>query len=577
MLRPCCPLLVLALYSTAEAAAFTAADADRLLAAEWQRRGIRPARPADDATFLRRAYLDLTGTLPPPEEVTAFLANTQSPTAKKRALLIEKLLASPRYAEHFTDYWEAVLFGRARRGGDIDREAFRAWFRARLADNLGWDKLVYELITATGVNSVGGKRDPKESPPPVPDFPSGPNGAVNFLLRFAGQPQDLAGVVAREFLGIQIQCAQCHNHPTEKWRQEDFRSFAACFVRTRVRTIDTGKVVGIRRMEVLDTPRPVGGAELADIVKARPRALDGTDLSDSDNPRRAVAAWMTAAKNPWFARELVNRYWAYLVGRGFAEPVDDLRPANPLTMPALLDALAQEFVRAGYDLRHLIRLICATRAYQLSAGPALDRDAEHRLWSRYRLRPLSALELFDALVAATGFGRTLEAALPGSEELSRLRDRLRQSVAFVFDVDEEADGPQQQGTVQQALWLLNGSLVASAVMALPGSALEEVLKKGDDRERVTTLFLRTLSRPPTRAELDHFVAFVNAPRELVPDPVAPLKGQRQRPPPARRPVAPDPLRGLQGRLRPREQGPRQQAYEDLLWALVNSSEFVFRH
>lgn len=551
----------------------TAQELDRAIAAEWRRRGIVPAQPVDDAGFIRRAYLDLTGVIPPPEAVVAFVAD---PAPNRRQRLIDQLLRQDRYAEHFTNYWEGVLFprGRKRRSGDIDRHAFRAWFRERLAAGLGWDRLVYELLTAEGINSVGGPRDPATGAAMGADTPApgAVNGAVNFLLPFERNPQDLGGVVARELLGVQIQCAQCHDHPTERWKQEHFRRFVAALARLRVRRIDTGPVRGVRRIEVSDGPKPIAAGpdepELRAIAQAKPMALDGTDLS-GPNPRQALAAWITSPQNPWFARVLVNRYWAYLIGRGFCEPVDDLRPSNPVTMPSLLDRLARDFAAHGFDLRRLIRLITATRVYQLSAGPCRDPDPEHRLWPRYRLRPLGPNELLDSIVAATGFDQALQQATARGDELERVRQRLRESFSFLFEVDEEVAPPGYLGTVQQALYLLNGSLVHHATRAAPGSALVTVLQgPGDDQARIRALYLRTLSRPPDPTELASWLAFLSAPRELV-----------HEPPPGRHrpPQGPDPLRSVAARLRPPPPTPRQQAFEDMMWVLINSSEFVFRH
>lgn len=590
-------LLALALPCSRAAGAGSGDEAvraiDQRLERAWRRAGITPARPADDAAFLRRAYLDLLGTIPAPEEVTAFLAD-RAPDRRRR--LIDRLLSSPRHALRFTDYWEAVLFARGRRSA-LDREAFRAWLGERLGQNAGWDRIVRELLTASGTNSarVPAPKDgdgAQQQAAPVAEQPPPPpvHGAVNFLLQYEGAPHDLSGIVAREFLGVRIQCAQCHNHPTERWKQADFRSFAAAFSRLRATRLDPGPVKGPRRVVLSDAPRPVrgpAGSEQALIAAAHPTALDGTDLSPraGGDPRAALAAWLTSPRNPWFARELVNRYWAYFMGRGFFEPLDDQRPGNPPVLPDLLDLLARDFIAHGFDLRRLVRQICLSRPYALSAGASTngrdrDRDLARRLWSRHRLRPLGPVELLDSIVAATSFDRALARAAPDADRLAQIRVLLQRSVAFAFDVDEEISPPDFTGTVQQELMLMNGSLINLSAAAVPGGLIDE-LSARPDGEVIEALFLRVLSRRPAPQEVARLSAFLAAPRELIPD----REGKRgpARVPPGevlsgtRRPVAPDPLRGLSGRLRSRQPTPRTQALEDLLWALLNSSEFTFRH
>ncbi len=543
------------------------AGIDNQIAAAWRRHNLSPSHPADDATFLRRATLDLTGIIPTLDAVRAFLADR---SRDKRARLVDSLLESPRYAQHFTDYWEAILFGRSTRRQEIDRDSFREWFAGRLGQNQGWDKLVFDLVTAKGVNSRG-----RPDQPPLPDeVASTINPPVNFLLLYDRNPQDLGGSVSRELLGVQIQCAQCHNHPTEGWTQDDFRRFVASFARLRNKPLDDGKVMGIRRIEVSDAPKPQGGGkgdpEREAISKARPAALDGTELNQND-PRRALGTWMVSPKNPWFARELVNRYFAYFIGRGFSEPIDDLRPSNPVVMPRLLDALAGDFASHGFDIKRLLRQLCKTQVYQLSSGPSRGKDLENKLWARHPLRPMAPLELLDSVVAATDLQAALAKVAPTSDRLGQIRAQLEKTVSFVFDLDEELAPMGFEGTVQQMLLLMNGSLINTGAGAIPDAALAALLKQpGGDREKIEVLYLRTLSRRPTPEELDHFDAFLISPREL-------SKGQGKPPTGGGGGLLPDPLRGLYGKLKPQNQTPRQQAYEDLFWALLNSSEFIFRH
>jgi hypothetical protein len=555
--------LLVALAPRAGGAAPSAADTraalDRTLEAAWRKAHVRPAPPVDDARFLRRIYLDLWGAVPPPAAVIAFAADR---TPDKRARAVDALLDSPRYADHFTDYWDKVLLGRQLQGQLVDRAVFRRWLHEQLEKNAGWDRWAQALIASTGQNSAGGPKSPKAAAP-VDD--SVLNGAVNWILKYAQNPQDLTGKYARVFLGVHIQCAQCHDHPSEKWTQEDFRRLAACFARSGPQQIDTGKVMGIRRVRLLDAEKPVVGgppsSELRAIATAVPRALDGTDFASAGSRRVALADW--TVHNRGFSRALVNRYWAYFLGRGFVEPIDDFRRSNPTTLPAALDRLADDFAANEYDLKYLIRVICTTRAYQLSAG---GRD--NRLWADYRLRPLGPEELLEAVAAATDLEAILRRV--GGGGLDALPGQLRNLVTFLFDVDEELDPDEFAGTIPQALMLINGTLINYGVSARPGSALAEVLAMPvGDEQKIEALYVRALSRRPTAAELKRWTAFVSAPRERVLD-VAPspapstAKGN-------------DPLARIAARMKPYPAGPREQAYEDMFWALLNSSEFMFRH
>jgi hypothetical protein len=560
----------------------TAADLDVRIAAIWQQANVTPTSPADDATWLRRAWLDIAGTIPPAAMVRRFLADA---SADKRLRATEDLLASPAWADHWAAYWDDALMGRNARGKDVDRDAFRAWLRGEFAANTPWNRIAEDLLTATGINSD--------------------RGAVNWTLKYQESPQDLAGAASRTFLGVQIQCAQCHDHKTEKWTQKDFQRFAAVFVRTRVAPVDDvgdvadamappskrpGQHARIKRVELRDLARPAPRfakmGDLADVLGAEPTALDGTKLGGGDGVRGALARWMTAPDNPWFSRAFVNRLWGHFLGRGFVDPVDDLRPSNAPAAPELFDALATDFVESGYDVKHLVRIIVGSTAYARSAAPidpaTRSADPDQKLWERFRVVPLGPDELLDALIAATD----LEAVVRGAPklDLDQVRAKVRQRYSFLFDVDEDVDQSDYEGTVSQALTLLNGSVVQAGASILPGSALAGVLAMpGDDGARIDELYVRCLSRPATRDEVQTWLRFLDS----APDaPAAPSAGD---PPlhdagtkaPAAVPTEPkqqpDPLRGLDRRAGRQRTSARVRAWEDLAWALLNSSEFVFNH
>lgn len=554
---------------------------DAELREAWKKEGLVAAPRADDATFVRRAYLDIVGTIPSPEATSAFLASSD---ADKRKKLVDALLASPGYAEHWMNYWDDVLMGREVKGPVVDRMAFRYWLRARFEANAPWDRMVRDLVSATGQNSIGGARVkfPQAMAMTVPlgsDVPKKGdedaadleqiNGAVNWTLRFEQTPQDLAGNASRIFLGVQIQCAQCHDHKTEKWTQADFRRFASAFLHAKVDPVDKKEKGVVRRVELVDLPRVAPrfakNAEVAPIAQAKATALDGTDLEKGEGTRKALAAWMTSRDNPWFARAFVNRMWGHFLGRGFYDPVDDIRAVNTPSMPQLLDRIAADFVAHDHDVAHLIRTICATEAYQLAASASAKTDPENTLWARFHLVPLGPEELLNALLRATDLESAAKKA--GIKDLDQLRLQLVRQYAFLFDVDETDDVPDYSGTVTQALSLLNGQLLGQGARAIPGSALDDVLAKpGDDASKVDALVLRILSRKATDAERTKWVNYVQI-AEKTPRPTIP--------PPKRGGPGAGPL-GRLGNKVPAIDA-RRAAYEDVAWALLNSSEFVFNH
>lgn len=517
---------------------FGAESIDAALRATWKEKRIVPAPAVDDAAFLRRVTIDVAGTVPRAETVERFLAD---PSPDKRKRVVDELLASKEYAEHWATYWDDVLMGGRGKKNLVDEDAFRGWLAARFAENAPWDRVVRDLVAATGDN---------ENEP-----------AVNFTLRFVDSPQDLAGNASRIFLGAQIQCAQCHDHKTESWKQDDFRKFASAFLHAKVEPLEPKEKGMTRRVQLVDAnrvaPRFAKMADLAPIAKARPTALDGTDLDRGDGTRKALAAWMTSAKNPWFARAIVNRMWGHYMGRGFFDPVDDMRASNAPELPALLDRIADEFAAHGFDLAWLTRVLCATEAYSLAPAAAAEADPENKLWSRFHLTPLGSEELMNAIFRVTDVERAAEKS--GVKNLDQLRANVARQYVFLFDVDEEDDTPDYAGNVSQALALLNGALVAQGSRALPASALAEAASgDGTDAQKIERIVLRVLGRKPTPAELERWTAYVAAP-------------------PAPSATAKKPLGGPFDRLANKKSDPKLAAYEDLFWAMLNSSEFVFNH
>jgi hypothetical protein len=506
------------------------AGLDALLADEWAARSLEPSPIADDGAWLRRASVDLLGRIPTEEEARAFLADGGD---DKRVRAADRMLSSPEHARRLARWWEDVLLGPEVRSRKVDRGALRRWLEARFLAGDGWDAIVSALVTASGTSSAGGNAREKimasDEDRAGAERAGDVNGAVNWMVRWAKTPTDLAGTASRAFLGVQIQCAQCHDHKTEAWKQTDFQSFAASFARVRIQPSERGAVFDV---EDIDRPnrRLLKSEVFAPMALATPRALDGTDLSADGSPRARLAAWMVSRDNPWTSRAFVNRVWARLLGMGFVDPVDDLRPSSPPVAPRLLDALAEGFEASGWNVRALERAIVLSRAYAVGAAP-IEGDVQDVRWSRFALalRALDEDALVDSLATAVDLERRLGSLR--EERAAKVRASLRRSIGVAFDEDAESNPTRFDGTIQQALLLMNAEVVAAGTERGRRSALDDVLARagGDLGAAVDALFLRTLSRLPAPDEKERAVAAARA---------------------------------------------DETALEDLFWALLNASEFA---
>ncbi len=514
-----------------------------------------PASPiADDATFLRRVFLDLTGTLPTPEEVRAFLAESQAertngrveewtsggagkraqvrkeqgapgtptlasasstrplvhssaPSTPARDRLVERLLDR----SEFVDYWTlklADLLGiHSGRIGASGARAYHAWLRDQVARNTPFDRLARALLTAQG--SVA------------------EDGAAGFYLG-SRDPRDTAEFVSRAFLGTRLQCARCHNHPLDQWTQNDYYGFAAFFTQLR----SDGSRVSVAERSELDHPRT------GRPVPPRLLGVSSVPAADDDRAVRRVrlSAWLTSPGNRLFAETAVNRVWKDLLGRGLVEPVDDLRASNPAANPRLLRALAATFIREGYDLKRLIRTIATSRTYQLASRSNATNGADDRFNSHARARPVVGPVLADAIAQATGVAFDYAGYPPGTRAIQLLDPQVPSYTLDVFGRCRR-DGPCESSR--------GGGGLAQALHVINDPALNERIRQGEvarlleggrpDRQTVETLYLRTLSRPPDDSERRHWDNLL-----------------RQ---------APD----------------RREVVEDQLWALLNCREFAFNH
>jgi len=530
---------------------------DKFVARKWKSLGLLPSGLCDDATFLRRVYFDVIGTPPPPEEVKAFLKD-RSPD--KRARLIDRVLDRSEYADYWTLKWGDLLRSERTRLGPKGMWSLTNWIRAQFRDNRPADQFVRDLITAQGSTFT--------------------NGPANYY-RVASDPPNLAETTSQVFLGIRLQCAKCHHHPYEKWSQADYYQLAAFFARIGLKgsqefgIFGNEQVVHIRKDGEVYHPKtggvmkptPLGGYPAA--MRARgPQTADLTDPDpDANGDRRALLADWITKDNILFARNIVNRYWGYLMGRGLVEPIDDQRVTNPPTNPELLDALAKDFMAHNYDLKHLIRTICNSRAYQLSSDAAKDNRNDTTFYTHYLIRRLPAEVLLDAINIATGTKEKFPELplgyraiqLPDPQIASRFLDLFGRAPRVIACECERAAEPN----MTQALHLLMGDLINRKIQDGSGLLAKLVAAQKSNQEIIETLYLTALGRPPRH---DEAAKAQKAIADLC-DRLAVLP--------------PKPLWGLPRIRLPRTQEARDRdrkmVLEDILWALLNSKEFVFNH
>jgi Protein of unknown function (DUF1549)/Protein of unknown function (DUF1553) len=488
---------------------------DPLVWDKLQTMGITPSEPAPDHTFLRRAYLDVIGRVPTPDEARAFLADT---SATKRDELVDALLARPEYADYWANKWADLLRPNPYRVGIKPTMAFDAWIRQAFRENKPYDQFVRELVTAQGSTWR--------------------NGAAT-LFRDRRTPDEITPVVSQLFLGIRLECAKCHHHPFEVWSQDDFYSLAAYFARVThkgegisspisggeeiVYVADSGSVTHPITQKTLE-PRPLFG-------QARP-------IEAGEDPRQALADWLTSSDNDSFAKVAVNRVWAELIGRGLVDPVDDLRATNPPSNPALLAALADEFRKQGFDLKKLIRAIMTSHVYALSSIPNERNVSDTRNYSRHLRSRLRAEVLLDAVCDVTGIDEAFSAMPQGSRSIEIWTHRVGSQFLDAFGrPDANQDPPYERlpdSTIVQALHLMNSPELSKKFSSDDGRAAKLAATDKPPQEVVDEAYLLVYSRFPTGEERQA----VTAAYEANPN--------------------------------------RRQATEDLMWALVNSPEFIFK-
>ncbi|MDB5312012.1 MAG: hypothetical protein JWO38_6214 [Gemmataceae bacterium] len=504
---------------SADAAAL-AARIDQLLAEAWAAKRITPAEPAADTEFLRRVYLDLAGRIPTVAETRAFLADQRT---DKRRHLVAGLLHRPTYARHLTTVWRHLLLPEADTNPQIQFVGigFESWLRGQFDKNAPYDQLVRDLLTTPVDQQTamrGFNRGATDAPTPIA-----------YYLAKEGKPENLASASARVFLGLRLECAQCHDHPFATWTRDQFWGLAAFYA--GIRTQERGEGFFVPDKEVLDR-RELSIPGTDRVVQAT--FPDGTDpeWKFKVGPRQTLAEWLTGKENPYFARAAVNRVWAQLFGIGLVEPVDEMAGGQDTVVhhAQLLDELARVFVAHKFDLKYLLEAIASTRAYQLSSrgrGPA-------PLFSRHPLRGLTGEQLYDSLAAATG-----QSDAVADDQFFRFNGGPRQE--FLTKFGQQTSRPTEYETsIIQALTLMNGGFVGQATSPGRSELLTAVLEAPflTDRGRVETIYLATLSRRPTEKEMERAVAFLD---------------------------------------KTGTGDDAKKAVADVFWALLNSAEFVFNH
>jgi len=493
---------------------------DRLIDAKLQRLKLQPSPIVDDAGFLRRVSVDLTGQLPDPNEVRAFLADP-APSQAKRSRVIDKLIGSPAFIDHWTLKWGDLLQANRKYLGEKGVYEFDDWIRESIAANKPYDKMVRELLSASGSSYE--------------------NPAANFF-RVTRDPKPTMEKTTQVFLGVRMVCAQCHDHPFEKWTQNQYYEMAAFYSAVGILPgYEVGEEIVFNQRADFEMKHPKDGR----VMKPNfivPASYGSSDPIPADGRRRlALAEWVTARDNPFFAKSTANRVWSYFFGRGIIDPVDDIRASNPPSNPAVLDALTKDFIDHGFDLRYLMRVIANSRTYQASLATNEWNAKDVENFSHAVPRRLSAEELMDALTLATGV-RPVFAEVPPETRAEQLPDPHvgqdgfldlfgRPSRESSCECDRRSDL-----SLPQALNLVNGQTISDAVADGNGRVAKAILSGKADRDLIEEMYLASLSRFPTPSEFENGLKYLNS--------------------------------GSRGRA--------AQA-QDLLWALVNSKAFLYNY
>jgi hypothetical protein len=498
---------------------------DDLVFAKLKTIGMPPSDIADDGTFIRRVTLDITGRLPTAPEMKDFMASKDT---NKREALIDHLLDSPEYADYFASKWSALLRNQRTqptyaRGSYL----FHSWIRDSIAENKPFDQFVREVVAAAG--------DLDQNPP------------VAWYRQVKDMKQQMEDV-AQLFLGTRMQCAQCHHHPFEKWSQQDYYGFAAFFSNvSRKPSSFVGEEMIYHKRGIAQT------TNIRSKAAVMPTSLGGETLKlkPEQDPRFALADWMSAKDNPFFAHTLVNRYWKHFFNRGLVEPEDDMRETNPPVNPELLSALAANFVKSGYDMKQLIRTIVTSATYQLSAVPNAHNAKDRQNFSRYYPKRLNAEVLYDAVNTLLDVETTFAGQAPGTRAVALPDNSYNQTTYFlsVFGRPDSSSACEcersQEASLAQSLHLLNASEIQTQLSRGNGRADRLTKDTRPDDDKITDLYHIALSREPNADEVQFARAHLD--------------------------------KKTAGKSSDEAYKGKKEAYEDILWALLNTKEFLFNH
>lgn len=495
-------------------------DIDKLVFAKLKQMSINPSDVCTHDEFVRRAYLDCVGRMPTPDEVKAFLADKDP---KKREKLLDKLVDLPEFADFWALKWADVLRSNRKTIQVKGSYGFQAWLREHFRRNTPIDEVVRELITASG-NTYA-------------------NPPANYY-RIAKDPQSLAETTAQLFLGVRMQCAKCHNHPFERWTQDDYYGMAAWFARVKTRP------------EAVIGKKPAGNAAAAEVVflarngevtqprtqqtmKPRFLSVGDADVKPTEDRRAVFAEWLTKPENPFFAKSVANRVWFHLMGKGIVDPVDDFRDSNPSCNDELLDWLAKDFASHKYDLKYLVKTIMKSRTYQLSAMPTDTNRDDNKYFSHAVTKLLTAEQLLDAICDLTAVPEKF-AGLPAGTRAIQLPDgEVNHPFLKTFgqparelacECERESDG-----NLAQALQLINGPTVNDKIRNPNNRVGKLMAGKMSDEQMLSELYYAALSRPPFADETKLALGHVHKASD------------------------------------------KRKAWEDVIWALINTREFLFRH
>ncbi len=509
----------------------------------WKDYEIRPAPEVDELTWCRRVYLDIIGRIPTLEELHAF---QNSKSKDKRAELVDLLLYDDKYTEeyagHWSSIWTNILIGRS--GGQDDRDptnrdGMQKYLRDSFAMNKPYNTMVYELVTAEGSTDPG-----------TENF----NGAVNFLVNKVNEENAVLATssTSRIFLGQQVQCTQCHNHPFNQWKQQKFWEFNSFFRQTRALRRFVPGTRDVQSAELVnedfagEAGNPSDGLIFYELRNgltkvAYPVFTDGTEIGKSGylsdvNRRNELGRLMMESE--FLDKMAVNRIWAHFLGFGFTKPIDDLGPHNPASHPALLDELGKEFRKSSYDIKQLITWITLSKPYNVAAvlSPSNEIDdpsiGEMPKFSRFYLRQMSAEQLYQSLVTSTNAGAA------GSYEAQEAQRReWMQQFVIAFGTDEGDEATTFNGSIPQALMLFNGDLVKNATSTKAGGFLDQLSKQGrSPRDRLTELFLAGLARRPSKDEVN-----------------------------------------ISSKLLAARKGNEKEMLQDMFWVILNTNEFIMQH